>query len=185
MRASLIAAGTSPPPPMPTTVQQDFPLIGVGALTLAVSGFLFKWLFDQTVKNWEKRMERMEAVADDFREAEVSREALIEQLVKSTEQLNKQVESMSASQGQLALLSERQNVFDQRLQNYGGALQDTQRLYNESAKAFLELKGSLAVDYLRREDWLRFSNILETKLDENNRRFEDLKEVFGERLKRD
>ncbi len=166
-------------PPAPSVVQQDLPLVGVGAVVLAATGFLFKWFFDQTVKAWEKRIAELEQEAESARKTYPQ----LEQLTKATEQLTRQVEQLTEANRQLVALAERMNTYDQRLQNYGGALQDLQRLYNDSQKTYLELKGSLSIEYLRREDWLRFSNILETKLDENNRRFEDLKEIFAGRLK--
>lgn len=174
MKTISLIAQADPVPARPV----DFPLIGTGALVLAISGFIFKWLFDQTVKSWEKRMDKLEVSVSGIERNDQQQAPLISQLGKTIDQLSGQVQSLTESNRQIALLTERQNVFDQRLQNFGGALQDTQRLYTEAQKEYLALKADLSANYLRREDWLRFSNILETKLDENNRRVDDIKELF-------
>ncbi len=45
---------------------------------------------------------------------------------------------------------------------------------HEAKVALLELQKDLPLEYVRREDWIRFSSILEMKLDAVHRRIDDL-----------
>lgn len=159
-------------------------------IVLGVSAFFVKWLFSQVVDSWSRRIQKLEQQQEKYdREAveiakrDDAQQNVIAQLSRTLEQNTNQLSQLTEATRQLAVLGERQNVFDQRLQNFGGSLQDTQRLITESQKEMLAFRSHVDSNYLRREDWTRFSNVLEAKIDENNRRMGDLRELIFARGK--
>jgi len=129
--------------------------IAVG-IVFGVSIFAVKWLFDQTVKAWEGK------IAD----------------------LVKRVEGMERVEQQVVLVEGKASILERRLENLGMALQDTQRLVVDSQKDSLKLRQELSSDYVRREDWIRFSSTLEAKMDSLNRKVEARFDSVMERLQK-
>lgn len=172
-----------PPPVLATSVADISATVLIVGGCLTVASFLAKWAFEQIVGNWAKRLESAEAKISVQSKEVAELSAAAEHLAKTAEELSSQVRNLAEGQRTIALFNERQNMFDQRLQNYGGALQDLQRLYQESQKESVMLRAELATNYLRREDWTRFSNTVDAKLDAVARKVEDQKELFLDALR--
>jgi hypothetical protein len=146
------------PSPSPTPVTGSTALsletIGVLALLVPITGFLSKWVFDQAVKGWARRIHELE----------------------------RDIESLKTAQEKDLLLSSRVDLLGQRLENLGGALQDSHRLYNDTQKEFLKLQSVLGTDYVRREEWIRLGSTLDAKMDALNRKIDDRMESLFDRL---
>jgi len=65
---------------------------------------------------------------------------------------------------------------DKRIESLGKALQGQSERTTELEKDLLRLKADLPRDYVRRGDWIRFSTVIDSKLDSINNRIEKLME---------
>lgn len=137
--------------PQPTIVQQSemaldsIALFGIG---LSIGGFIIKWLFDQAIKRWEDKFADLQ---DEL--------AKIEKSLQS-----QQAEFVSVKHLQIA---------EQRIENLGRSLAESQRFITDNQKAMIELRSEMNNDFTRKEDWVRFSQTLEAKMDGLNRKMDE------------
>jgi hypothetical protein len=68
------------------------------------------------------------------------------------------------------------NTIDQRFQTLDSDMRRLERANDENEKSVLRLRAELPVEYVRREDWIRFSTVIDSKLDAVMARIEALKE---------
>lgn len=140
-------------------------VLTVGAIVFGVGGFLVKFLFDQAVGRWRDRLEEL-------RKDTVEVERNLERRI---------VELQAELKAKDAVTPKQLEIVDQRVSNLGGALQESQRILQEIQQDQIKLRSTLATDYLRREDWVRFSTTLESKMDSLRRLFDERFDMMMER----
>lgn len=143
--------------PPPNTVQ--IPSSTVLGLSATIFGAVVigvgKFFVDQALRRWSDRVANLES---ENRRLELAIEKA--QVVSP-----KQVE-----------------IVEQRINNLGVSLQGTQVLCQEVQKELIKLRQELSSDYVRREDWIRFSSTLEAKMDALNRKIEDRFDTLTQRF---
>lgn len=161
----LISVPSNNPPPPVTQSVLTSDVLTVGALVFGVGGFLVKFLFDQAVGRWRDRLEEL-------RKDQAESERNLERRI---------VELAAELKAKDAVTPKQLEIVDQRVSNLGGALQESQRILQEIQQDQIKLRSTLATDYLRREDWVRFSTTLESKMDSLRRLFDERFDMMLER----
>jgi chromosome segregation ATPase len=142
--------------------QQDtvnIPTSAALGLSMTIMGALIigvgKFVVDQALRRWSDRLTNLE-------------------------QENRRLELQI---GKAEIVSPKQiEILEQRFNNLGGALQDTQKLFQDTQKDLIKLRQEISTDYVRREDWIRFSSTLEAKMDALNRKIEDRFDTLTQRF---
>ncbi len=68
------------------------------------------------------------------------------------------------------------------LERHRGATQEDSRRWQEIERSLFELRASMPLEYVRREDWIRFSGTLDAKLDAMREEMRDEISEVKERL---
>lgn len=78
-----------------------------------------------------------------------------------------------------ALVQQMEKRLDERFAGHDGRLQAIDQHTRNTERELLKLKAELPNEYVRREDWIRFSGSIDTKLDRLRELHSELRELCG------
>ena len=173
----LFASITQPEQPAPQFPNSNFsvPIDGLllGGLALALG----KWLLsreigrlDESLSSFNKRLDALEKHTS----SQAVESVTIERLEKKVGQLDLDVQGLKQSLGSLPKIERKiemldeirasQTTLNQRFENLGFALNQTQEMFHKHQKELMEFRNEVARSYVVKEDDTRYKTILDSKM---------------------